>query len=172
MIWKSKVIACGLALAVFCGCSTTVGIGDPYFMQTESAANVYASQGVTKVLKIAVMPFKASAELIGSSVSDMVVTELLKARLGENAARALKGVAVGFMFPEQRDAALRLAAKLRGEGQAVNLSLHPLKPKKFFSHADQSGAAQAVFLGPDDVAKGVARMKDMKTREEREICLS
>ena len=80
MIWKSKVIACGLALAVFCGCSTTVGIGDPYFMQTESAANVYASQGVTKVLKIAVMPFKASAELIGSSVSDMVVTELLKTR--------------------------------------------------------------------------------------------
>ena len=112
------------------------------------------------------------ATAVGLGFGDVVVTELLKARLGENAARALKGVAVGFMFPEQRDAALRLAAKLRGEGQAVNLSLHPLKPKKFFSHADQSGAAQAVFLGPDDVAKGVARMKDMKTREEREICFS
>jgi len=28
-----------------------------------------------------------------------------------------------------------------------------------------------VFLGPDDVEKGVARMKDLETREEKELCL-
>ena len=112
------------------------------------------------------------ATAVGLGFGDVVVTELLKARLGENAAKAKRGVAVGFMFPEQRDAALKLAAKLRGEGQAVNLSLKAQKPKKFFSHADQSGAAKAVFLGPDDVEKGVARMKDMETREETEVCLS
>ena len=83
-----------------------------------------------------------------------------------------KGAAVGFMFPEQRDAALRLAAKLRADGESVDLALKPQKPKKFFSHADQSGAAKAVFVGPDDVEKGVVRMKDMESREEREICLS
>ena len=112
------------------------------------------------------------ATAVGLGFGDVVVTELLKARLGENAAKAKRGVAVGFMFPEQRDAALKLAAKLRGEGQAVNLSLKAQKPKKFFSHADQSGAAKAVFLGPDDVEKGVARMKDMETRGETEVCLS
>ncbi len=99
------------------------------------------------------------------------MTELLKARLGADAAQAKKGVAVGFMFPEQRDAALRLAAKLRREGARVDLALRPQKPKKFFSHADARGAAKAVFLGPDDVAAGKARMKDMAARTETEICL-
>ena len=109
---------------------------------------------------------------VGLGFGDVVVTELLKARLGADAAKAKKGCAVGFMFPEQRDVALKLAAKLRREGGLVNLSLKNQKPKKFFSHADSIGAAKAVFLGPDDVAKGVARMKDMETRTETEICLN
>ena len=109
---------------------------------------------------------------VGLGFGDVVVTELLKSRLGADAAKAKKGVAVGFMFPEQRDAAVALAARLRREGESVNLSLRSQKPKKFFSHADSGGAAKTVFLGPDDVAKGVARMKDMETREEKEISLS
>jgi histidyl-tRNA synthetase len=51
----------------------------------------------------------------------------------------------------------------------VDLSLRSQKPKKFFSHAAESGAAKVVFLGPDDVEKGVARMKDLSTREEKEM---
>lgn len=112
------------------------------------------------------------ATAVGLGFGDVVVTELLKSRLGENAATAKKGVAVGFMFPEQRDAAVKLAAALRASGECVNLSLHSQKPKKFFSHADQCGAAKAVFLGPDDVEKGVARMKDLATREEKEMPLA
>ena len=108
---------------------------------------------------------------VGLGFGDVVVTELLKSRLGESAAAARKGVAVGFMFPEQRDAAVMLAAKLRAEGNRVDLALVNQKPKKFFSHADSSGAAEAVFLGPDDVEKGVARLKNLETREEKEICL-
>ena len=109
---------------------------------------------------------------VGLGFGDVVVTELLKSRLGENAAAAKKGVAVGFMFPTEREAAVRLAAKLRSEGESVDLALRPQKPKKFFSHADQSGVAKAVFLGPDDVAKGVARLKNMDTREETDVCLT
>ncbi|MBO4709990.1 MAG: histidine--tRNA ligase [Kiritimatiellae bacterium] len=109
---------------------------------------------------------------VGLGFGDVVVTELLKARLGEDAAAARKGVAIGFMFPEQRDAAVSLAARLRKSGECVDLALRSQKPKKFFSHAAESGAAQAVFLGPDDVEKGVARMKDLSTREEKEISLS
>lgn len=95
----------------------------------------------------------------------------MKARLGGNAAKEKAGVAVGFMFDAEADAAVKLAARLRAEGEQVDMALKPQKPKKFFSHADQSGAAKAVFLGPDDVAKGVARLKDLATREEREIAL-
>ena len=112
------------------------------------------------------------ATAVGLGFGDVVVTELLKSRLGADAAKAKAGVAVGFMFPEQRDAALALATRLRREGERVNLSLRPQKPKKFFSHADQSGAAKAVFLGPDDVEKGVARLKDLQTRDEKDLCLS
>ena len=112
------------------------------------------------------------ATAVGLGFGDVVVTELLKARLGEDAAAARKGVAVGFMFPEQRDAAVAFAAKLRKDGESVDLSLRRQKPKKFFSHAAESGAAEAVFLGPDDVEKGVARMKDLSTREEKEVLLA
>ncbi len=60
------------------GCATTGK--DPYFTQVRSSANVYVAPASTPVSKVAVMPFKASTELIGASVSDMVVTELLRAK--------------------------------------------------------------------------------------------
>ena len=112
------------------------------------------------------------ATAVGLGFGDVVVTELLKARLGADAAKEKSGVAVGFMFPEQRDAAVKLATRLRASGERVSLSLRAQKPKKFFSHADQSGAAKAVFIGPDDVEKGVARIKDLASRTEGELCLS
>lgn len=108
---------------------------------------------------------------VGLGFGDVVVTELLKARLGQNAAECRKGVVIGYMFPEQRDAAVKMASKMRSAGEAVNLALTSMKPKKFFSHADTSGAARAVFLGPDDVEKGVARIKDLETRQETEFVI-
>ena len=106
------------------------------------------------------------ATAVGLGFGDVVVTELLKARLGADAPAPKKGVYVGWMFPEQRDAALKLAAKLRAQGECVNLALRKAKPKQFFSRAGASPCAKAVFLGPDDVAAGRAKMKDLATREE------
>jgi histidyl-tRNA synthetase len=108
---------------------------------------------------------------VGLGFGDVVVTELLKSRLGADAARAKSGIAVGFMFPEQTDAAVKLAASLRAKGEKVHLSLKAQKPKKFFRDADLMFAEKAVFLGPDDVEKGIAKLKNMETREESEICL-
>ena len=108
---------------------------------------------------------------VGLGFGDVVVTELLKSRLGESAASGKKGVSVGFMTDAERDAALRLATSLRSEGEQVDLALKPSKPKKFFSNADQRGSAKAVYIGPDDVSSGKARMKDMTTREEKELSL-
>ncbi len=67
----------GLAWIAAAGCGTT-GV-DPYFAQVKSAANVYVAPVRTSITKAAVLPFKAPTELIGASVSDMVVTELLRA---------------------------------------------------------------------------------------------
>ena len=113
------------------------------------------------------MPMSA----VGLGFGDVVVTELLKSRLGGSASSARRGVAVGFMEDAQRDAAVHLAARLRREGKSVDLALHAMKPKKFFAHAGSSMAAEAVFLGPDDVEKGAARLKNLETREEAEISL-
>ena len=113
------------------------------------------------------MPMSA----VGLGFGDVVVTELLKSRFGDRAKTSRRGIAVGFMEDAQREAALRLAARLRREGTAVDLSLHAMKPKKFFAHAGSSMAAEAVFLGPDDVERGVARRKNLETREETEIVL-
>lgn len=112
------------------------------------------------------------ATAVGLGFGDVVVTELLKSRLGENAAAAPRGTAVGFMFPEQREAALALAARLRRGGETVDLALKAQKPKKFFAHAADKGAAKAVFIGPDDVEHGTVRVKDLSTREESEMSLS
>lgn len=58
------------------GCSTTPS--NPYFSSVRSSANVYVAPLRVDVSKVAVLPFKAPTELIGASVADMVVTEMLK----------------------------------------------------------------------------------------------
>lgn len=61
------------------GCATS-GL-DPYFASTKSDANVYVSPAKSGISKIAVLPFKGPTEHVGASVSDMVVTEMLRTRM-------------------------------------------------------------------------------------------
>jgi histidyl-tRNA synthetase len=108
------------------------------------------------------------ATAVGLGFGDVVVTELLKAKFGAESPAPRKGVYVGYMFPEQRDAALAFAVKLRAAGECVDLALGRQKPKQFFSRAGSSNCAKAAFIGPDDVAAGKVRVKDLETREETE----
>jgi len=107
---------------------------------------------------------------VGLGFGDVVVTEILKERFGTDAAAERRGTAIGFMTDAEKERAVSLAARLRAEGKSVDLSLKAAKPKKFFAKAGQS-AAYAVYIGPDDAAKGEARMKDMATGEEKPICI-
>ena len=106
------------------------------------------------------------ATAVGLGFGDVVVTELLKSRLGETGVAEKKGYAIGYMFAEQRDAALKFASALRARGEKVDLALSAQKPKKFFSRASQSGALYASFIGPDDVAAGTVRVKNLDTSIE------
>lgn len=113
----------------------------------------------------------APTPAVGLGFGDVVVVEVLKDLLGEAAAANKCGVVVGYMFPEQREAAMRLARKLRESGETVDLMLGRQKPKQFFSRASSGGVADAVFIGPDDVTRGTAKRKHLATREETEIAL-
>jgi len=108
---------------------------------------------------------------VGLGFGDVVVVEVLKDLLGETAASGKSGVVIGYMFAEQREAATRLARALRAQGETVDLMLSRQKPKQFFSRASSSTSADAIFIGPDDVAKGVAKRKHLATREETDVPL-
>ena len=53
---------------------------DAYFRNTRTDANVYVAPVSSSIEKVAILPFKAPTELIGSSVSDIIVTEMLRAK--------------------------------------------------------------------------------------------
>lgn len=74
--WAPLALA-GVAAAVLvcAGCST----GGSGYAPSRSAANVYVAPAGDPVRKIAILPFKAQTELIGTAVSDLFVTELLRA---------------------------------------------------------------------------------------------
>jgi histidyl-tRNA synthetase len=113
----------------------------------------------------------APTPAVGLGFGDVVVVEVLKELLGETAASEKSGVIIGYMFPEQCEAATQLARALREKGEKVDLMLARQKPKQFFARASAGTAADAVFIGPDDVAKGAAKRKNLATREETEIAL-
>lgn len=108
---------------------------------------------------------------VGLGFGDVVVGELLKSLGLDGPTGGRDLVCVGYMQPEQRDAATRLAARLRAAGRNVDLRLHAQKAKAFFAAAAQR-ATHAAYVGPDDVAAGSVRMKNLSTREETSVPLA
>jgi histidyl-tRNA synthetase len=80
-------------------------------------------------------------------------------------------LAVGFMEDAQRPAAVRLAQAWRSSGKRVDLGLRAEKPKRFFGRVGKGGITEAVFLGPDDLASGMVRVKNLRDRTERQVAL-
>ncbi|HOE60263.1 MAG TPA: histidine--tRNA ligase [Kiritimatiellia bacterium] len=113
----------------------------------------------------------APTPAVGLGFGDVVIAEVLKDLLSETAATEKNGVIIGYMFPEQRESAMRLARSLREAGERVDLHLARQKPKTFFAKAGAGSAADAIFIGPDDVARGTVRRKHLATREETVIPL-
>ena len=65
-------------------------------------------------------------------------------------------------------AATRLATRLRAEGRSVDLVLGHPKLKRALADADREGARRIWLLGPDEVARGAAKVRDLETGEERD----
>jgi histidyl-tRNA synthetase len=78
------------------------------------------------------------------------------------------------IFPfedEQRPAAAQLATQLRAQGKSVELVLAKKKLRRVFSDAEASGAGELYLLGSDEVARGVARLRNLQSGEESDIPL-
>jgi histidyl-tRNA synthetase len=71
---------------------------------------------------------------------------------------------------EAETAALRVLADLRRAGIAADMAFRG-NMKKRMQKAGASGAAFVVILGEDELARGEAAMKDLKSGEQRAVAL-
>jgi len=64
---------------------------------------------------------------------------------------------------------LELAATLRNAGIATEVVMEASKLGKQFKHADRAGIRFVLVLGPDEIAKGVVTVKDMRKQDQFEV---
>jgi histidyl-tRNA synthetase len=81
------------------------------------------------------------------------------------------GVDVFFvtLSPGARIPAIKLAGALREEGISADLDYGGRGLRAQFKQADRVGAPYAVILGEDELAQGVATVRDMASGEERSV---
>jgi histidyl-tRNA synthetase len=105
---------------------------------------------------------------VGFGFGDAVIEALLDDEGVKPACpRALD--AVVFAFGEaERPAAIRVAQQLRAGGRSVELVLAPMKLKRALADADRAGARFVYLLGPEEVARGVALVRDLASGEQSE----
>jgi len=73
------------------------------------------------------------------------------------------------LAPEARIPAMTLADALREEGISADLDYGGRGMRAQFKQADRVGASYAVILGEDELARGVATVRDMASGEERSV---
>jgi histidyl-tRNA synthetase len=108
---------------------------------------------------------------VGFGMGDVVLSELLKERgLAPDYRREVDFYIVAVeenLLPLAR----RIAAFLREEGHRVVCPLRLHSMKKQFSAAALEGAQSVIVLGPDEVGRGVAKVRDMRGGMETEVAL-
>ncbi len=93
--------------------------------------------------------------------------------LGKKTAQAAAPVAfIASVDDSTRGVAFNLAQQLRAEGLYVEVDHQKRSLKSQFKLADKLGARRVVVLGPDEVAQGVAKVRNMETHDEHEVSLS
>jgi len=105
---------------------------------------------------------------VGFGLGDAVIGELLSDQeLWPPLPRPLDDVVYAF-GEDERPHAIRVATRLRGEGRRVELVLGRARLKKVLGEADRAGAERLWLLGSEEVARGVAKVRDLGSGEERD----
>ena len=108
---------------------------------------------------------------LGFGMGDVVLAELLKDR------GLVPGTPPGVddyivcVSDGERPLALGLARSLRDRGRRVLYDLRPRGVGRQFKAAHQAGAGRTIVLGPQEVERGVAVLRDMASGEEREVAI-
>ena len=103
---------------------------------------------------------------VGFAIGDVTMTDLLQELKRPIGSVDKPDVYLVIGGAAERATALELVGKLRASGVSVD---YPLKDEKFgkqFKAADQVGATLAIILGPDEVAAGQVKIKDMRSGVE------
>jgi histidyl-tRNA synthetase len=111
---------------------------------------------------------KCQIPCVGFGFGDCVIMELLKecGKLPEFQGSGVDYVVCAFS-PDLYGAAADISSKLRACGWSVDLMPTPKKKvAASFKHADQAGARRMVFVAPDEIEKGVVRIKDLRTKDK------
>jgi histidyl-tRNA synthetase len=108
---------------------------------------------------------------VGFGMGDVVLTELLEDRGLLPSTDREADLYLVTIVPELRPLALELARVHRKEGRRVIYALRAQSVKKQFSAAAVEGARWVVILGPGEVERGVAVVRDMATGSEGEVPL-
>lgn len=108
------------------------------------------------------------ATAVGLGFGDVVIAELLAEKGLLPAAGSHRDLAISYMDDSQRAVAVAIATAQRRKGVHADLALHAEKPKHFFARVGNAGFRRAIYLGPDDLARGSARLKNLADRSETE----
>lgn len=108
---------------------------------------------------------------LGFGMGDVVLAELLRDRgLVPAPGRRVDDYII-CVSPAQRPTALSVARSLRDQGRHVLYDLRSRGVGRQFKAAHQAAAGRAVVLGPEELARGVAVLRDMASGEEQEVAI-
>jgi histidyl-tRNA synthetase len=105
---------------------------------------------------------------VGFGFGDAVIGELLGERGKLPELRRRLDAMVYPLTEAERPAAIRLASALRSRGDSVELVLGNVKPKRALADADRAGAVRIYLVGPDERARGVAKVRELDTGREHD----
>ncbi len=112
---------------------------------------------------------KADLPALGFGMGDVVLAELLKVRKLVPSFAGTVDAVVLIEDETLRVASLAVVQQLREAGRAADYSLTPAKGDKQFKRALELGATHTVRLERGADGTVVAKIKDLKTREERSV---
>ena len=113
---------------------------------------------------------------VGIAVSDVVLEELLrdtgKLEAVQASLRYSVDVYVAQLTINERKAAADITRRLRTQGLKAVMNVIEQKLDKQLKAASADNANYAIIIGPDELAKGVVQVKDLRQRQQFELALA
>ena len=103
---------------------------------------------------------------VGFGMGDVVLTELLRDRELVPDVRSAPDYCVVWVRPADRLAGLALGRRLREAGRSVVYSLRDRTMAKQLKAGSRAGAAAALIIGPEEVARGDVTVRDLRSGEQ------